>query len=182
MRTKTGITVRDAMTKKPIKASPEDTIQQCARRMLKEGVGSVVIEENGILIGIISEKDIVEKVVAQGKDTINTRARDVMVKNLVTIDPDKDLYEALLLMGHEEIRKLPVVEGKNKLVGFLTSKDILKIEPALFDIFYGKMEALREERDKPLKYHYGTCSKCGSEGPAQKIKNKYICMSCLDSR
>ena len=181
MRTKTGIYVKDAMTKKPVTCGQEQTIQDCATTMLKEGVGSIVVRDKEILLGIISEKDIVEKVIAKGLNAKTTKAKDIMVKNLITISPDVDIYDALLLMGHEEIRKLPVVENK-KLVGFLTTKDILKIEPALFDIFYGKIEELREENNKPLKYHYGTCDKCGSEGPVQKIKNKYFCNGCLDVR
>lgn len=179
MKTKTGISVHDAMTKKPVTAPSEYTIQQCARRMLKEEVGSIVIEDRGILVGIISEKDIVERVVAKGMDPNKVKAKKVMSKNLVTITPDMDIYDAILLMSNEEVRKLPVVDGK-KLVGYLTTKDIIKIEPALFDIFYGKMEELREEEKKPLKYTYGTCDKCGSEGPVQKVKSGlYLCMACI---
>lgn len=178
MRTKTGIYVKDAMTKKPVTCSPEQTIQECAITMLKEGVGSIVVRDKNMLLGIISEKDIVEKVIAKGLDAKTIKSKEIMVKNLITISPNIDIYDALLLMGHEEIRKLPVVDN-NKLVGFLTTKDILKIEPALFDIFYGELEELREENHKPLKYQYGTCDKCGSEGPVQKIKNKYFCNGCL---
>ncbi len=179
MKTKTGITVRDAMTKRPVTASPDETIQECAKRMSRQEVGSLVIEKKGTLLGIVSEKDIVERVVAQGKNPAEVKASEVMSKNLVTITPDKDIYDAILLMSNEEIRKLPVVDGK-KLVGYLTTKDVIKIEPALFDIFYGRIEELREEGKKPLKYEYGTCEKCGSQGPVQKIKmGLYLCGSCL---
>jgi len=175
---KTGITVREAMTKKPVTATPDTTIQECARIMSKSQVGSIVIQEKEKLIGIISEKDLVEKVVANALDVSKLKAKDIMKKSLITISPNQDLYDAMLLMGHEEIRKLPVVEGK-KLIGLLTAKDILKIEPALFDIFFSKIEELREEDEKPLRYTYGTCDKCGSEGPVQKIKNNFVCSSCL---
>lgn len=175
---KTGITVHEAMTKKPVTAYPDDTIQECAKIMAKEEVGSIVIKEHGELVGIISEKDIVERVVAKGLDMSKVKARDIMIKNLITIEPNKDLYDALVLMGYEEIRKLPVVQGK-KLLGLLTAKDILKIEPALFDIFSTKIEELREEEEKPLKYIEGTCNECGFRGPVQKVNNKFICNSCM---
>lgn len=69
-----------------------------------------------------------------------------MATDLVTISPGKDVYDALILMRNHDIRQLPVIE-KNKLVGFLTSKDILKIQPELFDLFIEKYE-LREEQRK----------------------------------
>ncbi len=175
---KTGISVHDAMTKKPVTASPDETIQECAKKMAKEEVGSIVIKDKGELVGIISEKDIVEKVVANGMDVSKVKASEIMIKDLITISPERDLYDAILLMGHEEIRKLPVVDGK-KLIGLLTAKDILKIEPALFDIFSTKIEELREEEEKPIKWVEGTCDRCGFQGPIQKIKGGFICASCL---
>ncbi len=175
---KTGISVHDAMTKKPVTASPDETIQDCAKKMAREQVGSIVIKDKGELVGIISEKDIVERVVAKGMDVGKTKAREIMIKDLVTITPERDLYDALLLMGHEEIRKLPVVDGK-KFLGLLTAKDILKIEPALFDIFSTKIEELREEEDKPIKWMEGICERCSFQGPVQRIKGKFICTSCL---
>ena len=101
---KTGITVYEAMTKRPVTASPNETIQDCARKMAKDQVGSIVIEDNKELVGIISEKDIVERVVANGLDVSKVKASEIMIRDIITIDPTRDLSDALILMGHEEIR------------------------------------------------------------------------------
>ncbi|HLC73917.1 MAG TPA: CBS domain-containing protein [Candidatus Nanoarchaeia archaeon] len=173
---KTGISVRDAMTMKPITARLDTNIQECARMMKKAKVGSIIVIDKNNLVGIISEKDIVERVIAKGIDFKNLKAKDVMTKELVTIDPKEDIYDALILMGNEEIRKLPVIENE-KLVGLLTSNDILKIEPALFDIMSVRTR-LREEHRKPIMYVEGRCDNCGFQGPVIKSKQKYLCISC----
>ena len=174
---KTGIKVFEAMTRNPVTASPDENIQECSKKMCKDKVGSIVIKEKDKLVGIISEKDIVSRVVCKALDPKKLKAKDIMTTRLVTIKPDLDIYDALVIMGNKEIRKLPVVEN-SKLIGFLTVKDILKIQPALFEIFSKNNEELREESRKPLNYMQGICDLCGSQGPVQKIKNKYVCNSC----
>ncbi len=174
---KTGISVRDAMTTKPITATPEESLQEISKRMLKEGVGSIIIQDKGNLVGIISEKDIVERVVAKGLIPKDIKAKDVMTKTLVTVPPNIDIYDALLVMNNEEIRKLPVVDGK-RLLGFITVKDIVKIEPAMFEIFSRRLEILKEEKRKPVKITHGRCENCGSEGPLYKVKKRWLCESC----
>lgn len=176
---KTGISVHDAMTTKPVIAHFDDTIKYCAKKMRDNDVGSIVIVDKNIPVGIISEKDIVEKVVAKGLDPNKLKAKTIMVKNLITISPDKDLYEAIELMAKEEIRKLPVVQNK-RFLGLITSKDILKIEPSLFDLISSKLEKLKEEERKPLRYIEGICDNCGSRGPLYKIKNMLLCTSCKE--
>ena len=173
---KTGISVRDSMTVKPVTASLETSVKEIAKMMKKGNVGSIIITNKQELVGIVSEKDIVERIVAKGVNFNGLKARDVMTKTLVTIDPNEDIYDALILMGNEEIRKLPVVE-KGKLVGLLTSNDILKIEPALFDIMSVRTR-LREEHRKPIRYIEGRCDNCGFQGPVIKVKNKYLCIAC----
>ena len=144
--------------------------------MKKGKVGSIVITFKQKLVGIISEKDIVERIIAKGLNFDELKAADVMTTDLVTINPNEDIYDALRLMGNEEIRKLPVVENE-KLVGLLTSNDIFKIEPALFDIMSVRTR-LREEHRKPIRYVEGNCDNCGFQGPVIKIKQRYLCVAC----
>jgi len=112
-----------------------DTIETCAKKMLENSVGNVIIKENNSLKGIITEKDFVEKVIALGKDPKTLRAQDIMEKNLKTITPDVDIQDAMQKMIKEGIRRLPVVDTKGQLIGILTHRDILKLQPSLFDIF-----------------------------------------------
>ena len=93
-----------------------------------------------------SDEDMVRNVIAKGLDVRKLRLKDIMVTDLISITPEKDIYQALILMRDYNIRQLPVIDNK-KLVGFLTSKDILKIEPELMDLFVEKYE-IREETRK----------------------------------
>ncbi len=126
---KTGYVVGDAMTTHPILISPESSISECAKVMSEEKVGSLVVQKSGKIAGIITDTDIVRKVIALGMDPKRMTAEDAMVKNVVTITPERDLYDAIVKMNEVSIRQLPVVDG-GKILGLLTLKDVLKIEPA----------------------------------------------------
>lgn len=158
---KTGVKIGDAMTSKPVSVSPDKTIEDCSKVMLESHVGSLVImEKTEKLVGIITEQDIVRKVVAKKLDPQKTKVSEVMVTKIITAEPDTDLYDALVIMRDNNIRHLPVTHNK-KLVGYLTIKDILKIQPQLFEIIVEKFE-LREEDHKPLGMGEGdTCEACG---------------------
>jgi len=177
---KTGYKVIDAMTKKPIEVAPDITLQECSKLMSNNHVGSLIIKENEDLKGLITEQDIVRKAVAVGLDTEKTKVNEVMVKELTVIEPEKDIYDALVLMKKLNIRQLPVMENNN-MVGLLTLKDILKIQPTLFDLLVEKFE-LREEERKPIfniGEKEGVCETCGEY--ADKLYSKegaLICKSC----
>lgn len=142
---RTGIRVYEAMTKRPIFVDVNSNLRECAKIMLKEKIGSLVVKDGKKLVGIITEKDFVRCL----RDNIhNMKVRDVMVRDVKTIEPDKDIYEAFKMMGEENIRKLPVVD-KGNFIGFLTEKDILKIAPSLFDLFAEKL-LIRDPENKPI--------------------------------
>ena len=90
----TGYKVSDVMTNVPVKVLPDETLENCSNVMLKRKVGTIIVEKNGELIGIISERDIVRKVVAKGENPIGKYVKDIMVSDLITIEPDKDIFEA----------------------------------------------------------------------------------------
>ena len=136
------LSVRDTMTRLPVAVGLNTLVSDCARIMLKEDVGSLIIEENNILKGIVTEKDLVNKIIARGEDPKKTKVKDIMEKNLVTIDPNKDIIEAIRIMSANDLRRLPVIENDN-LVGLLTLKDILRVQPELFDIVLEKSRFLR---------------------------------------
>ena len=145
---KIGYKVCDAMTMKPVVVGPNTSIKDCARVMAENKVGSLIIKQNGKLLGIIKERDIVRSVVLENVNASKAKVKDYMVKRVVTISPEVDIYDALVEMRDEDVRMLPVVDGKN-LIGLLTVKDILKIEPQLFELLAEKL-ILREEARKPI--------------------------------
>lgn len=145
---KTGYKVCDAMTMNPVIVSPNTSIKDCARIMAEKKISSLIISENEELLGIIKERDIVRSVVLENKNAEKELVKDFMIENVVTITPDVDIYEALMVMRDEDVRMLPVMD-EGKVIGLLTVKDILKIQPELFEILAEKL-ILREEERKPI--------------------------------
>ncbi|MFH1642830.1 MAG: CBS domain-containing protein [Nanoarchaeota archaeon] len=168
------------MTEKPIFLKSSDSLQTCAEEMDRHHVGAIIIKDNGNIMGVLTEQDIVRKCVAKGLNPIDKKVSEVMETNLITISPDIDIFDALMKMKDFNIRHLPVVDGK-KLLGLLTLKDILKIEPQLFDLLVEKFE-LREEERKPInttKPNEGICHECGEYSEEVKEKgNVFVCDSC----
>jgi|SRR3989338_712734 len=165
------ISVKDAICMNPISVGPETSIEDCAKLMIKESVGSLIIKENDIIKGILTEKDFLEKVIQKNIDTKKTAVRKIMTSNLVTIDPYKDIIEAIKTMIEHNVRRLPVIEN-GKLVGLLTIKDILRIEPQLFDLITEKSKFLRS-RD-----YTGECENCNIVSKLAKMDRKYLCSEC----
>lgn len=173
---KTGYKVMDAMTTKPVSVSPEITLQECASIMNENHVSTVVVQDNGHSVGILSDQDIVRKVVAKGDNPLNKKVREFMETNLVTIEPETDIYNALIKMRDMNIRHLPVVKD-NQMTGLLTLKDILKIQPQLFELLVEKFE-LREENRKPLNRiipNEGICQVCGEYSEEIKDADGSLC-------
>jgi len=129
---KTGIKVMDAMTKKPASVAPDETIIDCTKLMLDKHVGSLLIKENEKLLGFLTERDLV-KMVSLGIDPRTTKVKQIMTTRIVTISPEKDIYDAIILMNKEDIRRLPVIIN-DKIIGLITLRDILTIQPTLFDL------------------------------------------------
>ncbi len=140
----TGYKVMDIMTNKPVTASKDISLKDAATLMANEDVNSVLIVENNQPVGIVTDEDIVRKCVAPGLDSRKVKLKDIACFNIITIKPEKDIYEALEMMREHNIRQLPVVD--KELVGFLTVKGILKIQPDLVDLWMEKFEVREESR------------------------------------
>ena len=177
---KTGYKVYDCMTTKPISVTPDTSLEECASVMAKNHVGALVVKDNHESKGLITEQDIVRKVIAKGINPLAKNVRDFMEKRLITISPNDDIYDALIKMRDSNIRHLPVV-GKGKMVGLLTLKDILKIEPSLFELVVEKFE-LREETRKPIDriiQREAICQGCGAYAEdIKKVKGSLLCERC----
>lgn len=143
-----GLRVLDAMTVRPVTAQPSTSIRDVAAIMEKYNIGSVLIKAGTDLLGIVTERDYVRRAILEGHDINKTPVHMIMTKDMVTVSPGMDVFDALLLMKDANVRHLPVIDD-GKLVGFLTVKDILKLQPHLFENIVDMIE-LREEHRKPL--------------------------------
>jgi len=117
-------TVREAMTSKLCSIDTDKTVAYAAKMMRDEDVGIAPIVEGDRLVGVLTDRDIAVRVVAEGGDSEQTKVTDVMSRDLVTLDPDQDLDEALRLMARHQVRRLPVVEEDGRLVGVVAQADV----------------------------------------------------------
>jgi CBS domain-containing protein len=121
-----GQNIREIMTANPSTVEPDQSVVEAAKIMKQEDAGVVPVTENGRLTGMVTDRDIAIRVVAEGKDPQSTVVREVASKNLVTIDPQQDLDEALRLMAKHQVRRLPVVEEDGRLVGVVAQADVAR--------------------------------------------------------
>ena len=119
-----GTSIRDAMTSNPSNVETSSSVVEAARLMKSEDVGSIPVTEGDRLVGIVTDRDIAIRVVAEGKDVRSVTVGEIASKDLVTVDPQQDLDEALRLMAQHQVRRLPVVEEDGRLVGILAQADI----------------------------------------------------------
>lgn len=115
--------VRDAMSAEVRTAGPIQSVAEAAELMKAEDVGSIPVVDDGRLLGIITDRDIVVRAVAEGRDLQTVTIDEVASRELVTAEPDWDLDEALRLMASHQVRRLPVVED-GRLVGMLAQADV----------------------------------------------------------
>jgi len=121
-----GTSVQDLMTSNPKTVASESSVVEAAKIMRDENVGIVPLVDGERLVGTITDRDIAIKVVAEGSDLQSTTAGQAASRDLVTIDPQQDLDEALRLMAQHQVRRLPVVEEDGRLVGILAQADVAR--------------------------------------------------------
>ena len=119
-------TIRELMTEGPRTATPDDDVATVARWMRDEDAGALPVVEGERLVGMLTDRDVVVRVVAEGRDPASTRVGEVASRRLVTIDPQQGADEALRLMAQHQVRRLPVVEEDGKLVGVVAQADMAR--------------------------------------------------------
>jgi CBS domain-containing protein len=118
--------IRKLMFVKPRTVKVGDSVVEAAKLMKGEETGIAPIVEDGRLVGVITNHDIAVRVVAEGRDPQTTRVEDVASRDLVTIDAEQDLDDALAVMERHEVKRLPVIEEDGTLVGIVAHADVLR--------------------------------------------------------
>jgi CBS domain-containing protein len=120
-----GKKVEQAMTTDVRTVAPDASVVDAARIMRDEDAGSVPVVDDDRVVGIVTDRDIVVRGVADGRDVTSLDVREVCSSQPVTVKPDLDLDEALRLMAQHQVRRLPVVDG-DRLVGVLAQADVAR--------------------------------------------------------
>ncbi len=116
---------RDVMTPEPSRIAPNDSVTTVARRMRDEGIGPLpVVDAQDRLVGIVTDRDLAVRVVAEGKGPNEVRVADVMTKSPATCRPDDDTSAALAIMEEQQVRRVPVVGDDGELLGIVSEADL----------------------------------------------------------
>jgi CBS domain-containing protein len=117
----------EVMTKNPICCLPSDIVSKLAQLMKSKDIGQVPIVENGQskkLVGVVTDRDLALKIVAEGRDPKSTKAEEVMTRKVVTCHAEDDLQKALDAMSEHKLRRIPVVNNSNEIVGIIAQADV----------------------------------------------------------
>ena len=144
--------IREVMTPNPRTVSPSDSIQNAACIMRDEDAGAVPVVDNGRAVGIVTDRDIVVRVVAEGGQ-LSRPVRDIVTGTLVSVTPEMSTREAAELMSEHQIRRLPVVEN-DRLVGIVSIGDLAVKEGKdgrIGDTLQHISEGVKEREQQPIK-------------------------------
>jgi len=181
---RTRMIVKDVMTSPVVTIAETATANKVAELMLENKVGCViVVDKTGNAIGIVTERDLVVRVLAKNLAPSDARAKDFMTCPLVTVEPEANVTDAARMMSKQNIRRLGVLY-RAKLVGIVSSKDILDVMPELLEIMQertriegaGGPEATEGAEEAPLS---GYCDRCGAYSENLKdVNGQNLCEDC----
>lgn len=181
--------VKDIMSVNVITMPPDASIFEVSKSMAEMDIGSIIIADKDRPVGIITESDIVRRVIAEQKDTKITAAAAIMSSPIIHVEPGTGLTDAMRVMAKSNIRRVAVLKN-NSLAGIITSRDILRWSPELIDILVESLRLQREEaaqkrtedEDDELIAYGGECSNCGEYSTDLVLEDgEYLCESCRES-
>ncbi len=147
--------------------SPEDTVAKAAREMSGKDMGCAVIVENSKPIGVVTERDIVKRVISKGKKPSEVKLKSIMSSPVINIDYDSTILGASKVISEQNVRRL-VVTKNEAIVGIVTSIDLLNYAPEIF-----------EERIEEREIGPGACEVCGQHFQnLNEVNGKYVCDNC----
>lgn len=177
---RTKMLVRDVMSSPVITTTEGESVEKVAKLMKAQRLGSIIVtDKEDRPIGVITERDLVTRVLSENKLPSDLKAKEVMSSPLVTIKPDETLSNVARQMSRLNMRRFGVVY-KGELVGVVSSKDVLAITPELLDTIQEKVriesgEAAPEE-NSPMAGH---CDRCGQwSNRLREIEGEFQCEDC----
>ncbi len=172
--------VKDVMSSPVVTVNEKEPVTKVAQLMGKHDLGCIIVTgKDGKPSGIITERDLIARVLAKNRPRYKMAAKNVMTAPLITIDPDESLSEAARRMSRLNVRRLGVMY-KGELVGIISSKDILAITPELIEIMQEKAkiegETVAEEEYPQMA---GYCDFCRQwSDTLEEVEGSFICEDC----
>jgi CBS domain-containing protein len=175
---RTRVFVREIMNSPVISSDPEENVRTLAEKMTSARVGSVVVLDHELPVGIVTDGDIVSKVVSKDLVPSSKKAREIMSAPLRMIESEKEIIEAAREMRSSRIKRLGV-SYKKRLVGIISMSDIIAVTPELFDIISEKTKILTSQGTRQPSFLAGYCDQCSewSDGLVE-IDDRFLCEEC----
>ncbi|MCK4498243.1 CBS domain-containing protein [Candidatus Bathyarchaeota archaeon] len=177
---RTKMLVRDVMSSPVITTTEGESVEKVAKLMKAQRLGSIIVtDKEDRPIGVITERDLVTRVLSENKLPSDLKAKEVMSSPLVTIKPDETLSNVARQMSRLNMRRFGVVY-KGELVGVVSSKDVLAITPELLDTIQEKVRIesgeTAPEENSPMAGH---CDRCGQwSNRLREIEGEFQCEDC----
>lgn len=174
--------VKEIMTRDVAAIDIRKTVSELAGKMLDKDVGSIIITDNGYPVGIVTERDMVKKIISKNLKPEDVSIKDIMSTPLITIPSMQDVTDAMRRMVKLKIRRLPVVEN-SKLVGIVTDIDLIAVSVDMGNIFLDLIEILRKRIPlAPQQVLRGICEECGDNVDELLLVNgKLLCEDCRET-
>lgn len=148
-----SVEIRDVMVDKVITIAKDATLEEAVKLMNEYEIGCLIVMENKKPVGIMTERDLLKRVLSKSKQLGKKKVTEVMSENLVSVSPQIEIEEAARLMYEKKIKKLPVIE-KGKLLGLVTLTDILRIHPQIIRMYKIFSSDLAPRRMKKVLDYY----------------------------
>jgi signal-transduction protein with cAMP-binding, CBS, and nucleotidyltransferase domain len=176
IRFETRVSLKEVMKRNPSMISIEATVAKAAKVMCQEEVGSCIVIQRNLPIGIVTEEDINCKVVAKDLKPSNVRVNEIMSTPLITVSADKTVGDAAHMMVKHKVRRLPVVNEKKKVIGIVTVRDLLTVSNELNELLTDLIEINREEH-----VEVGLCNRCSQmSDDLKRVDNMMLCARCRE--
>lgn len=175
---RTRVLVREVMNSPVVTASPDEDVRTISQRMSDAKVGSVVVMDKDLPIGIITDGDIVSKVASKDAISSSVKASQIMSTPLRTIESEKEIIEAARQMRKQRIKRLGVFYKQN-LVGIISISDIFAVTPELFDIISEKAKMMTTEGPRQPGFLAGYCDQCNQWSDVLlEMDSRFVCDEC----
>ncbi|MDH5447790.1 MAG: CBS domain-containing protein [Candidatus Bathyarchaeota archaeon] len=148
-----SLKVEDVMVKEVITVDEKSTVKEAADIMNRFEIGCLIVTKNSKAVGILTERDLLKRVVSQAKNPKRTKVETVMSQPLIVVEPNMELEEVAKLMFKMKIKKLPVVES-GRLMGLVTLTDLARFQPQMIRILKKLSEKMAPKRMKKVVDYY----------------------------
>jgi len=148
-----SIRTRDVMVRKVITTKRDSTIEEAVKLMNEHEIGCLIVTEDNRPIGILTERDLLKRILAKSEDLKRIKVEEVMSTPLISVEPNVQLGDASRLMFQKNIKKMPIIK-KGELLGLVTLTDILRIQPQLIKMYKIFSTGLAPRRIKKVFDYY----------------------------